>query len=119
MSDEAAERALAGEQALLRADVRRDRDQVEALLHPLCEEVGASGVRYSRSELLDLVTKAPWSGVRAENWATDILGPGVALVTYDTWRGSARVHRSSIWVQHGVVMRLRHHQATPAGAEQQ
>lgn len=109
--------AVARELALLSDVVRGDRDLAGRLLHPGMTEIGASGHRYTRDEVLDAL--APLVGFDAvdEVCAADItaerIAPSVILLTYTTSGAAGSVRRSSLWVRDGEQWTLRHHQATP------
>ncbi len=94
---------------------------LEALLDPEFEEVGASGRRWDRSSVLDLLGVPPEGTLAIEHFR--ILRPGhdVALAVYDTVAGRPgaapeRVHRSSVWVRRRRRWSLRYHQGTRSAA---
>ena len=106
-----AEEVAALEQALLRDDVRADRERVAALLHPDFVEFGASGRVWTRGRMLAEI--APLSApVIFELVAADQVSPDAVLLT---WRQDDRVLRSSLWLRTSDGWRLRFHQGTPAG----
>lgn len=98
------------ERSLLRDEVRADREAVAALLHPEWEEIGASGRRWSRAEMLDEIAPLP-SPVELETLATHELSSDALLLV---WRsvGGAPALRSSLWVRDGGRWRQRFHQGT-------
>lgn len=99
------------ERELLRDEVRADPASVAALLHPEWEEIGASGRRWSRDELLAEIAPLP-SPVQLELLATHRISDDAQLVV---WRsvGEAVALRSSLWVRSGASWRQRFHQGTP------
>lgn len=99
------------ERELLRDEVRADPASVAALLHPEWEEIGASGRRWSRDELLAEIAPLP-SPVELELLATHRISADAQLVV---WRsvGEAVALRSSLWVRNGPSWRQRFHQGTP------
>ncbi|SDS45265.1 ribonuclease HI family protein [Agrococcus carbonis] len=99
------------ERSLLTDEVRADPASVAALLHPEWEEIGASGRRWSRDELLAEIAPLP-SPVELELLATHEVAPDAQLVV---WRsvGEAPALRSSLWVRSGGRWRQRFHQGTP------
>ncbi len=112
---DATDRVAALERSLLTPAVRRDRDRLDALLHPEFVEIGASGRRWSRAEVLDELTReTAVAEVEALDLVVHQLAPDVALVTYSTRRGARLVHRSSIWVRLGDDWTVRFHQGTVA-----
>ncbi len=98
------------ERSLLTDEVRADPAAVAALLHPEWEEIGASGRRWSRDELLAEIAPLP-SPVELELLATHELSPDARLLV---WRsvGEAPALRSSLWVRAGGRWRQRFHQGT-------
>src|SRR5215211_5041426 len=103
------------ERSLLTPAVRGDRAQLEALLHPEFEEVGASGRRWTRAQIIDDLVAAPsLDGLEISELTSRALSADVVLVTYTSRRGGVTARRSSMWVRsdHGWVVRF--HQGTPA-----
>ena len=105
------EQITAREQALLSAALRADPPSAAELLHPAFGEVGASGRRYDREEILAHL--APLDGVEAEEFVADEIAPGVVLLRYLTASSAGTVERTSVWVRDGGRWLLRHHQGTP------
>lgn len=110
------------ERQLLDPAVRSDARRLGALLHPAFVEVGRSGVRYSRAEVLrEFAGGAPAYRVAGTDWAVSEVAPGVALVTYRTehvgeGEEDARpTLRSSLWVRReDGTWTVRFHQGTAA-----
>ncbi|SFR97977.1 RNase HI [Agrococcus baldri] len=98
------------ERSLLSDEVRADPASVAALLHPEWEEIGVSGRRWSRDELLAEIAPLP-SPVELELLATHELGDDTLLIL---WRsaGDEPALRSSLWVRTGGRWRQRFHQGT-------
>lgn len=105
------EQITAREQALHSDALRADAPSAAELLHPGFTEVGASGRRYDREEILAAL--APMPGVEAEEFVADEVAPGVVLLQYTTQEPRGIVHRSSLWVREKGRWLLRHHQGTP------
>ncbi|MFF8386764.1 ASCH domain-containing protein [Streptomyces kanasensis] len=114
--------AVAGELRLLEPSVRASRQEAGRLLDPEFTEVGASGRRWTREELLAALPDMP-GGARGPRYepsgmAGVLLAPGVVHLTYETVVEGRRAHRSSLWRRaadgSGAPWRLYHHQATPA-----
>jgi hypothetical protein len=100
---------------LLSPAVRADRARLEQLLHPEFVEIGASGRRWTRAEIVDALVATPGvDDLRVADVHARALGPDVVLVTYTTRRRGSAVHRSSIWVRRGADWVARFHQGTPA-----
>jgi|SRR5215207_4390391 len=112
---ERTDRVVALERSLLTRAVRRDRARLERLLHPDFVEIGASGRRWSRAEMLDALPDEPsLDDVEAFDLVAQQLAPDVVLVTYSTRRATTSVHRSSIWVRRDGAWVVRFHQGTVA-----
>ncbi|ASK66407.1 DUF4440 domain-containing protein [Brachybacterium avium] len=104
------EQVAVREQALLGDRLRADPPSAAELLHPAFTEVGTSGRRYDRDEILAHL--APLEGVEAEEFVADEIAPGVVLLQYTTHERRGAVHRSSLWVRENDRWLLRHHQGT-------
>jgi hypothetical protein len=108
------------EVALHQPSVRRDRGQLERLLHPDFREFGRSGRAYDRAELLELLTQEPQPDqVWSQDFALQLLAAGVALLTYRSARVTAdgtlerHSNRSSVWQLTSEGWRMLFHQGTP------
>ena len=107
------EQITAREQVLLTDTLRSDPPSAAELLHPSFTEVGASGRRYDREQILAHL--APLDRVEAAEFVADEIGPGVVLLRYVTTSPSRTVERTSVWVREDGRWLLRHHQGTPIG----
>ena len=104
------------ELALLRPDVRRDPQQVSALLHPDFQEYGASGRVWDRESIVSVM-----SGTDAPIQAIDVRGRHLAadavLVTYRSREPGREALRSSVWLRDADAgWLLLFHQGTPSVA---
>ena len=105
--------------------VRRDPARVDTLLHLDFEEVGRSGLRYTRAETIAaLASEGPSRApIASDGFAVTALGADAALLTYRTAErlpdssDIRHVHRCSLWLRVDGRWQVRYHQATPA-AEQ-
>ncbi|WP_444852303.1 nuclear transport factor 2 family protein [Streptomyces sp. NPDC000229] len=97
------------------------RTEAARLLHPDFVEVGASGRRWSRDEMLAALPGMA-GGDPGEEWyevsgMTGVpLAPGLVHLTYETVVEARRVRRSSLWRRDpdsGGAWRLYYHQGTP------
>jgi hypothetical protein len=103
------------ELSLLRHDVRRDRLRLEALLHPDFVEVGSSGRRWDRAELIAAMVAEPEQGEpEVRDMAARAIDRDTVLVTYTTVRDGRSTHRSSTWVRRDARWTVLHHQGTRA-----
>ncbi|WP_394215123.1 RNase H family protein [Brachybacterium vulturis] len=108
------EQITARELALLGDRLRADPPSAAELLHPAFSEVGASGRRFDRDEILAHL--APLQDVDAEEFVADEIAPGVVLLRYLTTGPDGTADRTSVWVRENGRWLLRHHQGTPLGS---
>jgi len=99
--------------------VRRDREQVGALLTSDFMEFGSSGQAWTRDATLELLANGTFTTPHVEDFAFRWLGSDVVLVTYRTSRsdevGEQTVTlRSSIWTRESGSWRICFHQGTRA-----
>ena len=105
---------IEGELRLLQPQVRRARAAVDALLDAEFAEFGASGRRWSRSEILaSLAGEERDAAAVAHDLRARRIADGVVLVTYVTDDGERRCNRSSIWRRTPAGWRVCFHQGTP------
>lgn len=100
------------ERELLDPAVRADPLRAGELLHPDFEEIGASGQRWSRQEILGMFSEAEAADASLEVLTLNRLDAATALLTYRSVdrRGSAL--RSSIWQRENGRWQVRFHQGT-------
>ncbi len=102
---------IAGERALLAAEVRSDPNRVAALLHTQFREIGASGDLYTRADVLEHI--APLDPpVELEVVSAEQIDANTIMLL---WRsvGLKPALRSSTWVRTTTGWALRFHQGTP------
>ncbi|WP_175559075.1 DUF4440 domain-containing protein [Sanguibacter gelidistatuariae] len=101
------------EVALLTPATRQDPERIRALLHPDYVEVGRSGRRWTRDDVLDrLACEQARPTPATDEWELMELAPDLVLVTY-RMRGDQRESRhSSIWDISSGSPVLRFHQGT-------
>ncbi|WP_007023308.1 nuclear transport factor 2 family protein [Saccharomonospora iraqiensis] len=114
-TDDALDHVIDAELRLLTPEVRCDADEVARLLHPGFVEIGSSGRRWSREEMLAAIggmfTEA--DRPRAREVDATRLAESVVLVTYLTEHPGRRVRRSSLWLRDvDGTWRLSFHQGT-------
>jgi hypothetical protein len=110
------------EVALHQPSVRRDRRQLERLLHPNFREFGRSGRTYDRAEMLELLPGSPQEPQPAKIWSQDfalqLLAEGSVLLTYRSASVTADgtleryANRSSVWQLTSEGWRMIFHQGT-------
>ncbi|HUB43160.1 MAG TPA: DUF4440 domain-containing protein [Streptosporangiaceae bacterium] len=112
--DEDLQAVVDGEIRLLQPQVRRAPADVDALLDPEFSEFGASGRRWSRSEILtSLASEEREAAAAAHDLRATWIAEGVVLVTYVSDDGERRCNRSSIWRRTPAGWRVYFHQGTP------
>ncbi|ARC58574.1 hypothetical protein AS850_15910 [Frondihabitans sp. 762G35] len=100
------------ELALLSSSVRHDRERLADLLAPDFAEIGRSGRRWNRDEIVaSLRDEAPRDVPDTSDWSFNRVGPDLVLVTYVIRRGDETSRHSSLWQTPGPVLRF--HQGTP------
>ncbi len=104
-------------------EARRNRERMEALLHPDFVEFGRSGRRYTRADILnEFGPTSVLPAVRSENFDLAVLAEGIALLTYASahedadGKQSRHTLRSSVWVCTETGWQIRFHQGTPTAA---
>jgi len=112
------------ETELHQADTRRNKARLDELLHPEFEELGRSGRRYSREEILtEFSADMEYPQIVSMNFSVASIGEGIALLTYISAHKSQSGHlhrntlRSSLWVLGDTGWKMRFHQGTPADGE--
>ncbi|HEX5953397.1 MAG TPA: DUF4440 domain-containing protein [Rhodanobacteraceae bacterium] len=85
-------------------------------------EIGASGQRYSREYVLDVLEARPRDPVHESDWESrDFhvreLTPGVYLLTYTLRQGTRLTRRSTIWRRAGDDWKIVFHQGTVVAAD--
>jgi hypothetical protein len=108
------------EQSLLDPAVRRETAQVSALLAHDFVEFGASGTKWTREQIIDLLAREDFDPPTIENFECRLIAEGVILVTYRAVRAEPKARsrsvslRSSLWTNESGVWLLRFHQGTRA-----
>jgi len=107
------------EVALHQPSVRRDRGQLERLLHPNFREFGRSGRAYDRAEMLaELPQEQQPARIWSQDFALQPLADTSALLTYRsasvTADGTLERHtnRASVWQLTSEGWRMIFHQGT-------
>lgn len=105
---------ISGEEQLLDRRIRRDRRELERLLHEDFEEVGASGRTYDRAQIIEQLTSEPVD----ESSTVQLLEPRLrqvsdVLVLLRWTTGAANPsQRTSLWVHSAHGWQLLFHQGT-------
>lgn len=106
-----------------RTVVRRDSARMDELLHEDFREIGRSGRKYSRQEILnELLGEATLPEIGVSDVSCNLVNDDTALLTYTSFqknrsnaseRGSRYTLRASLWLRQAGRWRLRFHQGTP------
>ena len=112
-SDERFAVIQAAETALLSSEIRGDRDAAARLLHPDFTEIGRSGRRWTRAEILDALADEPARQAPVvDDWRFVDVAPGTVLVTYRLRSETTISRHSSLWVVSDGIPRMLFHQGT-------
>lgn len=107
------ESVRAAEESLLSSAVRRDPSRVRELLHPDFVEIGRSGRRWSRDEIVATLSgEGERAATNTGEWHLSELGPDIALVTYIVRGVDCDSRHSSIWSSSDGRLRMLFHQGT-------
>jgi hypothetical protein len=107
------------EERLLRPQVRKNAQEVSALLADDFLEIGSSSRVFDKAAIIaELATEVPRAGALMADFEMEMLSPVIALVRYRTiLRDAAGVKqalRSSIWIHRDGRWQMKFHQGTPA-----
>jgi len=101
-------------------ETRNQLSVIDELLHEQFFEIGRSGRRYDRSQVVDaLINDEPGDEIHAEDFAVTVLSEGCALLTYRSFTLNAQgdiarpTLRASIWIKTGEAWQMQFHQGTP------
>jgi hypothetical protein len=104
---------------LLRQMVRQSPELLSSLLADEFREFGSSGNIFSKNEVIEALRTESRMQFSISDFRAQILGDGVALVTYQAVRREEANHagltslRSSLWVIRDDQWRMLFHQGTP------
>lgn len=108
------------EQQLHCLKTRNQQRVVDGLLHDTFFEIGRSGRRYNRAQVVDaLINDAPGDEIHAENFAVTVLNEDCALLTYRSFTRDAQGEiarptlRASVWIKTDKGWQMQFHQGTP------
>ncbi len=115
MVDDEVAAVIEHELALLAPGVRASAGQLEELLDPDFNEIGASGRLWTRDEMIAALVAdpGPQHTIDLSGMSGKTVGPGFVLLTYVTEVGGRRARRSSLWRRSMKGWRVLHHQGTP------
>ncbi|TQJ30625.1 DUF4440 domain-containing protein [Microbacterium sp. SLBN-146] len=103
----------AAEEELLTSATRHDAERLAELLHPDFEEVGRSGRRWNRADIIAaLLQESDRPTPRTDEWDVQGIAPDVVLATFRVEGRERASWHASIWVLFEGKPRLRYHQGT-------
>lgn len=117
-AENAAAELLRAELSLLDPAVRGDRGAVSALLADDFVEFGASGLVWTRDQIVDLLATSDYAPPAMEDFSCRFISACVVLVTYRTVGANGQTGqrqvalRSSHWTKQGDRWLIRFHQGT-------
>lgn len=104
------------EQLLLQPHVRASGERLDALIADDFEEIGASGARFGKADVLQRLPVESGISFAAHGFSARELAPGLVLLNYRAARrdvsGKADSLRSSIWRRDPDGWRMTFHQGT-------
>ena len=104
---------IALELMLLRPEIRASVVEVDRLLDPEFQEIGASGRLWTRQEMLDeLTTSEAAPSITADDFDGSELAPGMVLITWRSTMDVKVARRSSLWRWSDGRWRILFHQGT-------
>jgi hypothetical protein len=107
------EAVRAAELALLGPDVRGDGARLRSILHSDFVEIGRSGRRWTRDEIIDaLAHEAGRVAPVPDEWAFVEVAPGLVLLTYRISTPTRTSRHASLWDVSGAAPVIRYHQGT-------
>ncbi|MFC1655681.1 DUF4440 domain-containing protein [Patescibacteria group bacterium] len=102
------------EEELLKPDVRKSPERMGELLADDFFEFGASGKRYSKKEIIEILPTLPESNLSLSDFETIELAPDTILATYRAFNEKIQRKslRSSIWKNIDGNWQMIFHQGT-------
>lgn len=101
------------EKELLSSPTRGNAARLNVLLDDDFTEVGRSGHRWTRAEIIaGLLAEENTPKVTTDEWVIDELSRKLVMVTYRVRQGLRVSRHVSIWVRGKNGLRMRYHQAT-------
>ncbi|SFT65829.1 hypothetical protein SAMN05192562_1011347 [Kosakonia arachidis] len=121
MTEDLQSRIVQYERLLHRAEIRSQKIAIETFLHKHFFEIGRSGKRYGRQQVIDsLLTETDRQQITSEEFVLTQIESGALLLTYRTFTQSTsgkkmhRTLRTSLWVRNeDDRWQMIFHQGTP------
>ena len=101
------------EEELLTSAARHNQSRLRELLHPDFVEIGRSGRRWTRDEIVAaLADEDDRPTTHTDEWEFVGLGPDLTLATYIVRNADGDSRHSSIWAREEGRLQMRFHQGT-------
>ena len=97
--------------------VRKNKARLNELLADNFEEVGKSGNKFTKDEIIRNLLEEENTDFSAHDFSFELLSEDCVLVKYTTTLNGQSAHRCSIWKKQQSNWQIHYHQGTPfAGA---
>lgn len=120
--NEIREELIALEKLLFTAEVRRSKSQLQALIADEFQEIGASGYRFGKGEVLERLPLEVPPKITSIDFELVLLAQNCAQLIYRSKMfkhgedGAFYSQRCSIWRRNGELWQMIFHQGTPCRA---
>ena len=94
--------------------VRKDKARLNYLIADEFEEIGKSGSRFSKTEIIQHLNEEENVSFDAYDFNFMLLAENCVLVKYTTTLNGQSAHRCSIWKKQQQDWQIHYHQGTPA-----
>ena len=98
---------------LVAPETRRDRSRMETLLADEFIEVGSSGIKYDKSEVIATLEADGSTEYKLSRFQFTALAADSVLVIYQAVANGKSSHRCSVWVERDNDWQILYHQSTP------
>ncbi|MFK8139371.1 MAG: DUF4440 domain-containing protein [Bdellovibrionales bacterium] len=106
------------EKELHSPEVRLNKEKISSLLADDFVEIGASGKRYSKTDILERLSQSKPEPISSSDYEARLIGGRYIQVLYTTFRSEGektfRFLRSSIWRKEEDAWKMVFHQGTPS-----
>ena len=93
--------------------IRKDRERLDQLLADDFEEVGKSGKKYTKADIIELLINEENISFSVQDFNFVSLSDDCVLVKYQTTMNGQNAYRCSIWKKYGDQWQIHYHQGTP------
>ena len=117
MNDELFTHLVTLETSLLQEEVRKSKTKLDQLLADNFEEIGSSGKRYNKQQIIEALLTEIYQPINAYDFEMEILSNDTAKLSFKTHRSleskaSQTVLRYSLWQRYNEEWKLVFHQGT-------